>query len=59
MQTKFNVGDKVGVIGEITHIDIDKSGISYIVHIKDIYDSPFTIEVSEDGVKEINNGSKT
>lgn len=59
MQIKFSVGDKVGIIGEITHIDIDKSGISYTVHIKDIYNSNFNIEVLEDGIKEINNGSKT
>lgn len=59
MQTKFNVGDKVGVIGEITHIDIDKSGISYNVHIKDMYNSHFNIEVLADGIKEINNGSET
>lgn len=59
MQTKFNVGDKVGIVGEITHIDIDESGISYTVHIKDIYNSSFNIDVLEDGIKEINNGSKT
>lgn len=59
MQTKFNIGDIVGVLGEITHIDIDDSGISYTVHIKDIYGSSFNIGVLERDIGEIANGSET
>lgn len=31
MQTKFDVGDKVFITGEIMEINIDSSGVNYVV----------------------------
>lgn len=59
MQTKFNVGDIVGVTGEVIYIDIDKNGISYTVYVQDIHNRSFNIKVLERDIREIDNGSKT